>query len=226
MEHPTKNLGDTAAMKVAADLTEKGYDIFIPYCCEHLRFDMIAHKEGKMYKIQAKHSSHGSISKGTSWNDKNGNHKRFYVEGDFDYYGIYLPDKKVCVYPSITYAGRSIKTELPITVNDSGYLWWEDFLEFTDNAKPRFEYDVKRHIEMSLERSARQKGIDRLEARKVIWPTKEELEKLVWEKPTSQLAIELGISDVAIRKWCNKYKINKPGVGYWAKKYSADKKNS
>ena len=48
--------------------------------------------------------------------------------------------------------------------------------------------------------------------------TAEELQKIVWEKPTSILAKELGVSDVAIAKRCKKFGIKKPPRGYWAKK--------
>lgn len=47
--------------------------------------------------------------------------------------------------------------------------------------------------------------------------TKEELEKLVWEKPTTQLAKELNCSDKAIEKRCKKFGIDKPPRGYWRK---------
>jgi 5-methylcytosine-specific restriction endonuclease McrA len=48
-------------------------------------------------------------------------------------------------------------------------------------------------------------------------PTKEILEKLVWEKPTLHLSKDFGVSDVAIAKWCKSYRISKPPRGYWAK---------
>ena len=49
-------------------------------------------------------------------------------------------------------------------------------------------------------------------------PTKEELEKLVWEKPTLQVAKMFNVSDTAIAKLCKKLNIEKPGRGYWTKK--------
>ena len=48
-------------------------------------------------------------------------------------------------------------------------------------------------------------------------PTKEELEKMVWSKPTTQIAKQFGVSDNAIAKWCEIYSIKKPSRGYWAK---------
>ena len=49
-------------------------------------------------------------------------------------------------------------------------------------------------------------------------PTKEELEKLLWEKPTTKLAEQFGVSDKAVEKWSKKYGLEKPPRGYWAKK--------
>lgn len=56
------------------------------------------------------------------------------------------------------------------------------------------------------------------------YPSKEELEKMVWLKPTSQIAVEFNVSDSAIGKLCKKLGIEKPGRGYWAKKNAEKKK--
>jgi len=53
---------------------------------------------------------------------------------------------------------------------------------------------------------------------KIVWPSAEVLGKLIWEKPTSQIAKELGVSDKAIEKHCKKLGLKKPPRGYWAKK--------
>jgi 5-methylcytosine-specific restriction endonuclease McrA len=60
-------------------------------------------------------------------------------------------------------------------------------------------------------------------SRKVERPSKEELKRLVWLKPTSTLAKEFEISDVAINKWCKSYGIEKPPRGYWQKIQSKSK---
>ena len=61
--------------------------------------------------------------------------------------------------------------------------------------------------------------------RKTEWPTPEELQKLVWEKPTTQIAKDFGVSDNAISKWCKNYDITKPSRGYWAKQKSLETSN-
>lgn len=49
---------------------------------------------------------------------------------------------------------------------------------------------------------------------KITWPSAEVLEKLLWEKPTSQIAKDLGVSDKAIEKHCKKLALKKPPRGY------------
>lgn len=48
--------------------------------------------------------------------------------------------------------------------------------------------------------------------------TRAEIFDLLWETPTTKIAKQLGISDVALTKWCAKNGIPKPPLGYWAKK--------
>jgi hypothetical protein len=47
--------------------------------------------------------------------------------------------------------------------------------------------------------------------------SREELFALVWEKPTQEVARELGVSDVAIAKLCARLQVPKPPRGYWAR---------
>lgn len=56
--------------------------------------------------------------------------------------------------------------------------------------------------------------------RKVEWPTKEELEKMVLEMPILKIGKKYKVRDNTIRKWCKHYGINTKiyGRGYWQKK--------
>lgn len=53
--------------------------------------------------------------------------------------------------------------------------------------------------------------------------TREELYALVWSKPTTEIAREIGVSDVAVAKACQRHSIPKPPLGYWAKVQSGQK---
>lgn len=49
-------------------------------------------------------------------------------------------------------------------------------------------------------------------------PTKEELEKLLWQKPTTLIGSDYGVSDKAVEKWSKSYGLTKPPRGYWTGK--------
>jgi len=60
--------------------------------------------------------------------------------------------------------------------------------------------------------------------RKTKRPSKEELEKLIWEKPLTELGKQFGVSDNAIRKWCKNYGIdNLPKNDYRQKQFHSKK---
>lgn len=212
MKHHTKEKGDIAVTKIISDLTEKGYDILLPIS-ENLPFDLIAYKDNISYRVQCKYSSDGIVKNRTSWTDKNGTHIKKYNSGDFDYFGLYLVDLKICVYPSIKFGGCTIATQLPNSTTSA--YWYEDFLQFTNEANKKTYKDFG--IPFSDLAQGKIKGKPNLEKRKVTRPSKEELEKLLWEIPTSQLALQFGVSDIAITKWAKNYGLTKPPRGYWSK---------
>ena len=60
-------------------------------------------------------------------------------------------------------------------------------------------------------------GYKKVHPKKIEWPSKEELEKLLWEKPTTSIAKDLGVSDKAVEKHVKKLGLAKPPRGYWIK---------
>lgn len=211
MKHHTKEKGDIAVTKIIADLTEKGYDILLPIS-EHLPFDLIAYKDYISHRIQCKYASDGIADCRTSWSDKNGTHSKDYDINDFDYFGLYLPVVQICVYPGAKYMGHKISTELPNSATQ--FYWYEDFLQPTVVAEKKTYKDFNIKLSQTMTEKTIQSHIN---ARKVSRPSKEELNKLLWEKPTTQIAEELGVSDVAIAKWAKQYDLSKPPRGYWTK---------
>ncbi len=72
-------------------------------------------------------------------------------------------------------------------------------------------------VEVAKRANRSKAKLDRPAARKVVRPTAEELNKLVWSVPTTTIAKNLGVSDTAVAKWCRRYGIKKPPPGYWTK---------
>ena len=47
--------------------------------------------------------------------------------------------------------------------------------------------------------------------------SREELLALVWERPATEVAKDIGISDVALGKLCRRLQVPKPAREYWAR---------
>lgn len=59
-------------------------------------------------------------------------------------------------------------------------------------------------------------------AEEVVKLTRPELYERVWTTAVSRVAPELGISDVGLRKICQRFDIPLPPLGYWAKKQQGE----
>lgn len=62
---------------------------------------------------------------------------------------------------------------------------------------------------------------EKIQSEKSLRPSKEDLQMMVWEKPSSAIALDFGVSDRTIGKWCAYYNISKPPRGYWTKRTGA-----
>ncbi len=202
--------GDIAVAKVIADLTVKGYYIFLPVS-EHLRFDLVAYKDDKFLKIQVKYSSgddNGShaVRGSVSWCNNTGSIRKKYQLTDFDYFAVYLADIDKVVYPNITFKDIAIRTAL-VNHNGIGFYWFEDFLDFTDTAQKHKRGDLGGKLGY----------VPRNNARKVEWPTKEELCELVEMHPLTTIAKSYGVDSNSVKDWCDKYEIPTKPRGFWQK---------
>jgi hypothetical protein len=190
--HHTKDKGDIALMKTTLDLTLKGYNIFLPVS-EHLPFDFIAYKDGKCYRMQAKYSTGGKVNSSTySGNGK----KNYYKSDDFEYYALYLPEVDKCIYPSIKFGGVNFRFSKSNSATP--FYWYEDFLEFTDDATKRNYRDMNWTIDILTKENILNNTIKR---RKITRPPLEEIIKLVEEKGYAATGRMFGVSDNAVRKW-------------------------
>lgn len=56
---------------------------------------------------------------------------------------------------------------------------------------------------------------------KIIWPTLESLQEMLWQEPITKIAKKLGVSDRAVEAYLKKHSLTKPLRGYWLKKKSS-----
>lgn len=127
-----------------------------------------------------------------------------------------------CHSQTETFAGRNTKTKKRAL---SRSLTDEDIKNTIPNVRSKGELlkyfgmsvsgDAYTRINRILKENPELKFKD--QKTKITWPSPFELQKLLWEKPTSQIANDLGISDKAVEKHAKKHGLTKPPKGYWQK---------
>ncbi|MFM9826422.1 group I intron-associated PD-(D/E)XK endonuclease [Flavobacterium sp.] len=124
--------GAQAVIKVKNDLIEKR---IIPLVSEveQLPFDLVGFnlENHKFIRFQIKFASTKRVRvKNTKYNYRSKKISK-YLDGDFDFYAIYIPDKDRILYVPFKLGGKNISFQ----INDTGrpFNWWEDFLEIKDN---------------------------------------------------------------------------------------------
>lgn len=201
--------GDIALIKVIEDLIKKGFVPLVPFSEQH-SYDLVALNpiDNKTWRIQVKYmgSKRMQLDNGKHWTGRRNSNG--YNDNSFDFYACYIPAAECVIYPSIKYRGKRIniagsKNHL------NEFYWYEDFLDLKDHMPEK-----RTRESLGLSKPAwivRSKPNDR----KVVWPTKEELESLVWRKPMKKIAAQYGVKDNSVRKWCKRYGITWPPFGYW-----------
>jgi len=112
---------------------------------------------------------------------------------------------------------------------------WKEFFIKINNSEIKVEFDYfnytpreakyghnncicgKKKLKVSKLCNTCNRHLPKARTSKIIRPSKEDLEKLVWEKPSTHIANDFKVSGSAINKWCKEYGISKPPRGYWTK---------
>lgn len=193
-----------AVAKAVVNLAEKGFSVFTDALADNHRFDLVAYRDGVFTRIQCKYSEQGIVPSASVWSNRQGNVKRAYLAGDFDYFALYLADIDVVIYPSLAFAGATIRWTAPTT--QAPCYFFEDFLDFTDDAAKRTFRDFgKTADDLTCSR----------ERQKKIKLSTEEITKLLWEKPKTEVALELGVARQTLDRYCERRGIVPPPRGYW-----------
>jgi hypothetical protein len=99
--HHTKNKGDLAVLKAAADLAEQGLVVLWP-CTEHAPFDLVAYSGDHFLRIQVRYvvarRGRMEVRFSTSYGDRVGSHRRPIDRAHVDLVAAYCPDTDECYY--------------------------------------------------------------------------------------------------------------------------------
>lgn len=213
-KHATFLKGNIALTKVICDLTCKGYQILMPLC-EQLPFDCVIHKDGQFKRIQVKWAQNkdgAATIKNHSyvWYRKT---SKKYKETDFDYYAVYIAAIDRVIYPSVRFGGASIRFEK--SGGAAWYYWFEDFLDFTDQAEKHQADDVD--WQESIDRRNATIAADPTHPHNVAKARLEllDIKTLVWSKRMDIIAQENHVSIHTLRRRCKELGIEIPPKQYW-----------
>jgi len=135
----TKQKGDIGLTKVIAELTEQLYGISLPLS-EHLKYDAIAEKNGKMARIQVKYVGQTKgkieIKVHTVWSNKKGSHISKREKGDYDILVVYCPETKKCYFLSDSdfENGTTVTLRVEAAKNKNSHIRWAKDYEDVDKA--------------------------------------------------------------------------------------------
>lgn len=195
----TKLVGDIAQAKIIYELTLLGFDIYIPIS-DGPKADLIIYKNNSTYRVQCKNSLRGFVNNTSSG--------KIYEENSFDIYALYLSEIDKVIFVPFELGGVFIRYKYPETHR---YFWWyEDFLSI-ENINKKY---TKRHTsDFNIQKKIKPRKTSREK-----WPSLEVLEKLISEKPLTEIAKDYNVSDSMVKKWCRAYNIETKKRGFWIQK--------
>lgn len=216
--------GQIIELKVQEELLRYGFDISIP-SYNASKYDLIADTGKELLRIQVKKSiSNSNVSftfQCTSQNVKSSTQaKHKYTADEIDYFATVWKDKVYLIPVDETSTRKTIRFD------DETYLA-ENILKAYERLSDDELYNSSHTgkfycIDCGCEIS--QGAIKCLSCRNkeksANIPSREDLKILIRTKPFTKIGIQFGVSDSAVRKWCDKY--NLPRRSGDIKKYSEE----
>jgi hypothetical protein len=181
---------------------------------DNCRYDLVIDDNGKFIRVQCKTArfKDGALyfCVVSSQTHRGKGKKRY--DGQIELFGVYSPlfDKVYLVPINQTHGGEYCSLRVsPIIGKIKKKIKWAS------------DYEVKIQVDTleclpkpKLKTSQR---YPRPWLRKADRPDADTLAKLLWEKPTTEIASIYNVSDSAVGKWAKTYGLEKPPRGYWAK---------
>lgn len=216
--------GQIIELKVQEELLRYGFDISVP-TYNASKYDLIADTGKELLKIQVKKSISNSFSSFTfSCTTQNvrsstgAKHK--YTNDEIDYFATVWKDKvylipvdetsqsKSIQFNDETYLAQNILSAYERLSDDELYNSTHSGKFYCEDCGCEISYGAKKCL--SCRNKEKSKNI----------PERNELKSLIRIKPFTQISADFGVTDNAVRKWCDKY--NLPRKSGDIKKYSKE----
>lgn len=196
--------GDLGEARAIYELVKLGYAISTPLHV-HLPYDLIADKDGVLYRVQVKTTKHVSSAATRSYevmlatnggNTKSNNRKQFDASL-IDMLFVVTDDDRCWLIPASVISSKST-----LTIGTPRYA----------------EYQISgsvHSVEVEIEHGGHG------DRRRVNPPfTADELQHLLLTMPTVEIACRYNMSDNGIARWAKKWALQKPPRGFWQKQRS------
>lgn len=219
----TQSRGNVVELQCLSKFIEMGYECSIPYG-NGAKYDFVADINGTLIKIQCK-SAHNPISKDgtvdtgaftfntvsqTTNTKKTTRHK--YTSDMIDYFATWF-NGKVYIIPVNECSNSKTLRLVPPGNGQKKYNKAEDYEiqnYFTNNFEENVQLSItEKHYCIQCKQTlvSQEGGIcsecRHLNQRTTKRPSREELKKLIRTQPFTQIASSYGVTDNAIRKWCD-----------------------
>lgn len=191
--------GDLGEARAAYELVKLGYKLSKPLH-NHVPYDLIGDKDGRLYKIQIKTSgyvvreSRGAVYQvqlATSGGNTKINTRKDIDLSVIDFIFVLTSDDRCWLIPATEIVRGNY-----ITVGTKSFEQFQ--ISGYKNEKPKRKPKIDKRF-------------------KVPPFTKEELNALIWKHPTYEVGKMFNISDNGISRWVKKWGLTKPPRGYWQK---------
>lgn len=223
----TQSKGNIVELKCIAKFIEMGYECSIPYG-NGAKYDFIVDVNGELLRIQCKASHNPSKDGEVDYNafmfktvSQTTNTKKItqhrYTDNMIDYFATVYRDNVYIIPVDECSTAKTLRLAPPNNGNNN-YNKAEDYeIEkyfnhlFKNDCENRVEKEVETYlcIDCGLnivhEKGKRCKQCTDKKNRVVERPTREELKELIRTKPFLQIGKQFGVSDNAVRKWCDSY---------------------
>lgn len=204
----TKLKGDIGQLAITLALLRSEINVLVPVG-DRLPYDLVAEYNGQFKRVQCKYAKTNAAG-GAKIKIKNRDSSAImYSKDNIDIIAIYNPETNITCFIHIDEISGD---ELCIRFTDAKYHRTNvKYGQYYKNPLRIFDMTiVDKYVPEKMPILNRKK--------KVNWPSKEQLKKMVWEMPVTTLAKMYNVSDNAVGKWCKKYGVTKPSRGYWTTK--------
>lgn len=215
-----KAIGEVSEVMILAALVSRGYVVSKPFG-DNQRYDLVVEtpeQDGVLKRVQCKTGKlyDGVVKFSCSNRVYNGERRNY--KGQADLFAVFCPQNSCIYLVNVDEFGDftgSLRVTYPKNGQTTGIQWASKYVL---GDIPADHFTPGRDQVPECSPVLTDKILAARDKRRQITLSAEELRELVWSKPMRDVAKDLGVSDVAVKKSCLRLGIETPKRGHWLQK--------